>query len=160
MASLKFSVPRNRVMRGRKPKLRVVRELEGNPGKRPLPPPDPSEQPLGREPQGLTDGERATWRKVARECPWLRRADRVLVELFCRSWLQLTVADRRLVKLVAEGGDLQMIAALQKMVDHARASCLRMLAEMGATAASRARVLGAGVSSSKGDDLARKYFAS
>ena len=86
--------------------------------------------------------------------------DRALVELFCRSWMQLTVADRRLVKLVVEGGDLQMIAGLQKMVDQARASCLRMLAEMGATAATRARVLsGTGVSAGPRDDLARKYFA-
>ena len=146
-------------MRGRKPKLRVVRELEGNPGKRPLPPKDPSEQALGRAPHGLTEGERETWRRVARECPWLRRADRALVELFCRSWLQLTVADRRLVTLVVEGGDLQMIAGLQKMVDHARASCLRMLAEMGATAASRARVLSAGGAVREGDPVARKYFA-
>ena len=146
-------------MRGRKPKLRVVRELEGNPGKRPLPPPDPSDQALGRAPQGLTEQERATWRRVVRECPWLRRADRALVELFCRSWLQLTVADRRLVTLVVEGGDLQMMAGLQKMVDHARASCLRMLAELGATAASRARVVGAGDDGAR-DDLARKYFAS
>ena len=147
-------------MRGRKPKPRVVKLLEGNPGKRPLPPPDPSDQALGRSPPGLTEQERATWRRMARDCPWLRRADRTLVELFCRSWMQLTVADRRLVKLVVEGGDLQTIAGLQKMVDHARASCLRMLAEMGATAASRARVLGGtGASSSQGDDLARKYFA-
>ena len=147
-------------MRGRKPKLRVVRELEGNPGKRPLPPKDPSEQTLGRAPHGLTEGERETWRRVARECPWLRRADRALVELFCRSWLQLTVADRRLVTLVMQEGDLQTLAGLQKMADHARAACLRMLAEMGATAASRARVLGGtGASSSQGDALARKYFA-
>ena len=147
-------------MRGRKPKPRVLKLLEGNPGKRPLPPPDPSDRLLGRAPRGLTEQERETWRQVARECPWLRRADRALVELFCRSWMQLTVADRRLVTLVVKGGDLQMMAGLQKMVDHARASCLRMLAEMGATAASRARVLGGtGASSSQGDDLARKYFA-
>ena len=146
-------------MRGRKPKPRVLKLLEGNPGKRPLPPPDPSDRLLGRAPHGLTEGERETWRRVARECPWLRRADRALVELFCRSWLQLTVADRRLVTLVVEGGDLQMIAGLQKMVDHARASCLRMLAEMGATAASRARVLSAGGAVREGDPVARKYFA-
>ena len=146
-------------MRGRKPKPRVLKLLEGNPGKRPLPPPDPSDRLLGRAPQGLTEGERETWRRVARECPWLRRADRALVELFCRSWLQLTVADRRLVTLVVEGGDLQMMAGLQKMVDHARASCLRMLAEMGATAASRARVLSAGGAVREGDPVARKYFA-
>ena len=145
-------------MRGRKPKPRVLKLLEGNPGKRPLPPPDPSDQALGRSPQGLTEQERATWRRVARDCPWLRRADRTLVELFCRSWLQLTVADRRLVKLVAEGGG--PLADLEKLVSHARASCLRMLAELGATAASRARVLGGtGALSSQGDDLARKYFA-
>ena len=68
------------------------------------------------------------------------------------------MADRRLVTLVVEGGDLQTIAGLQKMVDHARASCLRMLAELGATATSRARVVGAGDDGTR-DDLARKYFA-
>ena len=145
-------------MRGRKPKLRVVRELEGNPGKRPLPPKDPSDQALGRAPQGLTSEERETWRRVARECPWLRRADRALVELFSRSWLQLTVADRRLVTLVVKGGDLHALDGLQRMVNQARASCLRMLAEMGATATSRARV-GAGDDGTRDDLAARKYFA-
>ena len=97
--------------------------------------------------------------RVRSHAPKPRRADRALVEVFCRSWLQLTVADRRLVTLVVEGGDLQTIAGLQKMVDHARASCLRMLAEMGATAASRARVLSAGGGDREGDPVARKYFA-
>ena len=97
------------------------------------------------------------WRRVARECPWLRRADRSLVELLCRSWFQMTVADRRLVKLVVDGGGAQ-IADLERLVNHARAACLRMLAELGATATARARVIEPGGASRQGDPLSEKYF--
>ena len=145
------------VTRGRKPKPRELRVVEGNPGKRPLPPPDPSAEPLGNAPRNLSEVERATWARVRRDCPWLRRADRMLVETYCRSWFQMVVADRRLMRAVLADRDPSTIAALQKMLDRARDACLRMMAEMGATATSRARVQGGQRMAQ--DDPASKYFA-
>ncbi len=142
---------------GRKPKPRELRVIDGNPGRRPLPLPDPSTEPLGRAPQGLSEVERATWARVRRECPWLRKADRMLVETYCRAWFQMVVADRRLVRTVLADGDTDRIAALQKMLDRARDAALRMMAEMGATATSRARVRGC--VSHEADDPAERFFA-
>ena len=143
---------------GRKPKPRALRVLEGNPGRRPLPPPEPSPKPLGRAPKELSDEQRATWQWVSRECPWLRRADRLLVEAFCRSWTQMVVADRRLVELVEGGNDLKEFAVVQHMLNHARVACLRMMAEMGATVTSRARVTDFG--RPEQEDPADRFFTS
>ena len=143
--------------RGRKPKPAELRIVEGNPGRRPLPVKDPSEQPLGTAPSELHEIERAAWRRVRRECPWLKRADRMLVEMFCRSWMQMVTADRRLVDAVNSGGDESEMRPLQRMLEQARTACLRMMAEMGATASSRARVKGFG-DGDRREDPAERYF--
>ena len=134
--------------------------------------PDPSKDPLGPATRNLNRAEQSIWRKVREECPWLKRADRFLVEAFARSWYQMVVADRKLVDLVigaeadpedAEGdsegaeGDTRLMTILQRMLDHARNSCLRMMAEMGMTATSRARVLD--IVSDEEEDPAAKYFS-
>ena len=134
---------------GRKPTPHALRVLEGNPQRRPMSEPDPSKDPLGTAARSLNRAEQSIWRKVRDECPWLKRADRFLVEAFARSWYQMVVADRKLVDLVIgatgdpEGaeGDTRLMTILQRMLDHARNSCLRMMAEMGMTATSRGRVL-------------------
>ncbi len=144
--------------RGPKPKPLALKVVEGNPGKRRLPPPDPSTAPLGKPPSELTQVERAMWRRVARECPWLRKADRMLVETYCRAWIQMVVADRKLVQAVVVDADRSTLTPLQRMLDQARNACLRMMAEMGATASSRARVEGFGRTDPSADP-AQQYFA-
>ena len=145
-------------MRGRKPKPRALRAVEGNAGRRPLPPPDPSTEPLGPAPKGLGTEGSQEWRRVGKECPWLRRGDRRLVELYCRSYRQVVLADRRLAKLLVEDdGDLSRMLVLQRTCHHARTACLRMLAEMGATATSRARVRRPDLE--EAPDPAERYFA-
>ena len=77
----------------------------------------------------------------------------------------MVVADRKLVDLVigAEAdpedaeGDTRLMTILQRMLGHARNSCLRMMAEMGMTATSRARVLD--IVSDEEEDPAAKYFS-
>ena len=92
------------------------------------------------------------------ECPWLKRADRFLVEAFARSWYQMVVADRKLVDLViGDEGDPHLMMLLQRMLDHARNSCFRMMAEMGMTATSRAWVVD--IVSDEEEDPAAKYFS-
>ena len=81
----------------------------------------------------------------------------------------MVVADRKLVDLVIgdesdpelmtihDEGAPQLMTILQRMLDHARNSCLRMMAEMGMTATSRARVLD--IVSDEEEDPAAKYFS-
>ena len=76
----------------------------------------------------------------------------------------MVVADRKLVDLVigdeddiGDEPDPQLMTILQRMLDHARNSCLRMMAEMGMTATSRARVLD--IVSDEEEDPAAKYFS-
>ena len=161
---------------GRKPTPHALRVLEGNPQHRPMSEPDPSKAPLGTAARNLNRAEQSIWRKVRQECPWLKRADRFLVEAFARSWYQMVVADRKLVDLVMAvagdpegddsdpegggeggGGDTRLMTILQRMLDHARNSCLRMMAEMGMTATSRGRVLD--IASDGVEHPESKYFS-
>ncbi len=77
----------------------------------------------------------------------------------------MVVADRKLVDLVigatgdpeGDQGDTRLMTILQRMLDHARNSCLRMMAEMGMTATSKGRVLD--IVSDEVEDPASKYFS-
>ena len=143
-------------MRGAKPKPLELKVVDGNPGRRPLPGPDPSVNPLGYAPRGFTKEQRRAWNQVRRECSWLREADRMLVESFCRAWEQMVVVGPELTAAVLAEADPRRITALQRVVDRARDACLRMMAEMGATATSRARVRKQG--EKPGKDPAERYF--
>ena len=123
-------------------KPRALRLLEGNPGRRPLPPPDPSTAPLGFPPPRFAGVRRLAWLRVKRECPWLRRGDRMLVETFCRSWVLMVTADDKLLDAVERGAPEKETRHLQSIVDKSRAACLLMFGKMGATAESRARMVG------------------
>ena len=146
------------MIRGRKLTPHALRVLEGNPQRRPLPPPDPSKKELGTAVRSLNPPEQSIWRKVREECPWLKRADRFLVEAFARSWYQMVVADRKLIKLLQDGDDAdpKTLTVTLQILDRARKACAQMMAEMGMTATSRARVLHKG--SDEEEDPAAKYF--
>jgi len=90
--------------RGPKPKPNVVKLVDGNPGRRPLGPEDPSKDPLGLAPQNMQDSEREIWNFVRRECLWLKRADRLLIQDFCRSWVIKRALESRLSALTVAGG--------------------------------------------------------
>ena len=148
-------------MRGRKPKPFDVRVVDGTRRKRPKQEPDPAKGPLGYAPTGMTKIERGAWNMVRRECPWLRRADRTLIQIFCRSWYAMVLVDRRQARLILSNQhpDMKEIAVYQRVIEQNRAACLRMMAEMGATPTSRARVSAYG----KEPDAvspAEKYFQS
>jgi phage terminase small subunit len=52
-------------MRGRIPKPTIVKELNGNPGRRPLPEHEPKPQGLAKRPRWLTVGARKVWNELA-----------------------------------------------------------------------------------------------
>jgi len=45
---------------------------------------EPKGEPLGAPPAGLTPGQRAVWRQLAGELPWLTRSDRSMLALAAR----------------------------------------------------------------------------
>ena len=45
---------------------------------------EPKGEPLGGVPAGLTPGQRAAWRQLAGELPWLTRSDRAMLGLAAR----------------------------------------------------------------------------
>ena len=45
---------------------------------------EPKGEPLGAPPAGLTAGQRAAWRQLAGELPWLAKSDRAMLTLAAR----------------------------------------------------------------------------
>ena len=70
----------------------------------------------------------------------------------------MVVADRKLIKLLQDGDDAdpKTLTVTLQILDRARKACAQMMAEMGMTATSRARVLHKG--SDEEEDPAAKYF--
>lgn len=52
-------------MRGRIPKPTIVKELNGNPGRRPLPKDEPKPEGVAKRPRWLTVGARKVWNELA-----------------------------------------------------------------------------------------------
>ena len=134
------------MMRGRKPKTRQQHLINGNPGKRPLPPIDPSKKTLGNPPPEIKGLQRKQWFWIRRECPWLRRADRKVVEVFCSAWEEMHISFEKWKDLmgisVADMSDeqLKQLTLVQRSALTSRNTCINVLAELGATATSRTRV--------------------
>lgn len=130
---------------GRPRKPREVHEMNGVPGRRPLPPVDPATGELGNPPADLGDVEVGVWEQVRAECFWLKRADRQAVELLCRASLNMLMATRRVNGMLAidepTADDVRLADVAQRSLNRARPDCIRMLAELGATPATRARVV-------------------
>jgi len=72
--------------RGPPPKSARLKLLAGNPGKRPISEPEPSDcGPLGDPPPGVLDSDEvACWHELAQVAPWLERPDRIIVEMTCK----------------------------------------------------------------------------
>ena len=146
--------------RGRKPKPRALRVLEGNPGKRPLPAEDLSANVLGEAPPTLTQKlERDTWTQVRSELWWLREADRSLLEIYCKSWCQMELAHNRILVLLVSDAPSDEYLALQRLMDKSRDTCIRILSEVGGTTTSRVRVSRFGELETKPSDPVAKYLA-
>lgn len=142
---------------GRKPKPRELREVEGNSGSGPLPPPDPSTAPLGPPPATLaTHDDRKIWRRIRHEYPWLKRADRHLVELLVGAITVLRLSDTKL-RIAVLSDDLRAAEAHRRIVNNARNDARRLLAEIGGTPASRVRIVG-GDRKRDDDPTEREYF--
>jgi P27 family predicted phage terminase small subunit len=89
-------------MAGRRPKPTALKELTGNPGKRPLNLLQPRPQGLARCPAHLSAQAKSEWRRVA---PELRRlgllttVDRAALAAYCTLWSLAVDAERQIQKL-------------------------------------------------------------
>ena len=130
---------------GRKPEPLDLKIAKNNPGKRKLRPRHPAEnEPMDARPPATLKGKMAlaAWRRICDEAHWLRRADRHLCEVLCRSWEQWQIADTELVKIAKRGMPSEveeMMAPYQKMTDNARTNVLKCLGELGMTPVARER---------------------
>lgn len=137
-------------MRGRRPKPTALKELEGNPGKRPLndaepKPPRPDRVPYA--PRFLTPEAQKEWRRVVGilvDLNLYTEVDHAALAMYCQAYGRWVAAEREIdatggPTLVSEAGGLYQNpwqTAANKAFDQVR----RMLGEFGLTPATRSRL--------------------
>ena len=94
---------------------------------------------LGDAPQRLGERDHRIWVQLREECPWLSKGDRLLAEDYCVSHRQMECADEKLMQLFKDDADPQEVAPVQRMMDNARETCLRICVNSARTARRRWR---------------------
>lgn len=134
--------------RGPAPKPTALKQLQGNPGKRPLPKgePRPAAGKLPSAPRWLSPEAKRHWRPVAKAlhaCGLLTEADVVAVGMLCESFAQYLAA-RAVVeeKGMIETTDNGYVYAHPAvgMMKAARADVLKFAREFGMTPSARSRI--------------------
>lgn len=132
-------------MRGRKPLPTAVKELNGNPGRRPLNDSEPI--PTGallEPPEPLNERQLRIWRNVLAMAPKgvLRDLDGRLLVRYCRTydlWIQATDEVER-SGFTAEGARGPSVAPALNVMQKLESALVRQEAELGFTPASRSRL--------------------
>lgn len=134
--------------RGRKPKPTKLKQLLGNPGKRPLNDREPAPRPGTPEPPAhLDELARDEWRRVAPDLAGagvLAHVDRAALAAYCQNWsrwVKLSDALARTGEIVREAGTGKLVVnpvvyTLHKVERQMHAFC----SEFGMTPASRSRI--------------------
>lgn len=132
-------------MRGRRPKPRSLRVLEGNPGKRPLPP-DLAPQGDAEMPKHIQGEAKAEWDRVIGELRRLGLAtslDRAALAGYCQSWARWVDAERQLRRygaIVKSPSGYPMQSPYLGMANMALKQMREFLVEFGMSPAARTRV--------------------
>lgn len=147
-------------MKGRKRKPARIREMEGNPGRRPIPV-EPDVRPVESltAPTFLKGRARAEWRRVAvalRDKRLLTEADRSILALYCQAFARWVRAEEMIGKtggpvVSTDKGNLVQnpwIAISRRSSE----MMLKTAAEFGMTPSSRGRV-GGSLESAESDPL-------
>ena len=135
-------------MRGRKPKPSAIKQLEGNPGKRPLNDREPV-PPDGVPdcPDFLNDEARAEWfrtAKVLQEMRLLSKADRAALAAYCTAYARWVEAEEQvrkygtIVKSPEKG--FPMKSPYLTIADQSLETMRKFLIEFGLTPSSRSRI--------------------
>lgn len=138
-------------MAGRKPKPTVIKQLEGNPGKRPLnlrEPKLPAEIPPC--PKHLTGEARKEWRRTSKQLAQaglITKVDRAALAAYCQNWARWIEAEEAM-----RADDHQMIVYTDKgypvvspwlgIAERAMKQMRTFLTEFGMTPSSRSRLTG------------------
>jgi len=131
--------------RGRKPKPRALRVLEGNPGKRSLPP-DISPQGDAEMPPHLEGEAKKEWERVIGELRRLGLAtslDRACLAAYCASWARWVEAEGQLKRygaIVKAPTGFPMLSPFLHCATIALRQMHEFLVEFGMSPASRTRV--------------------
>jgi P27 family predicted phage terminase small subunit len=133
------------VKRGRKPKPRKLRLLEGNPGKRPLP---PDISPAGdvTMPPHIQGEAKLEWERVIGELRRLGLAtmlDRAALAGYCQSWARWIEAEQQLKRygaIVKAPTGYPMLSPYLHVANMALKQMREFLVEFGMSPAARTRV--------------------
>jgi len=135
-------------VRGRKPKPSVIKQLEGNPGKRPL----NEREPVPPEgipdcPDFLNDEARAEWFRIADvllEMRLLSQADRAALAAYCTAYARWVEAEDQVRKFgtIVKSPDkgFPMKSPYLTIADQSLETMRKFLIEFGLTPASRSRI--------------------
>ena len=133
--------------RGRKPQPVALKLLRGNPGKRPLGPPDTNLQIAPLEPPALLTGEaREKWLQTAPEllaAGLLATIDRDALLAYCHAWARWRDAEAHLTKhglVIAAPSGYPVQSPYLAISDRAVARMQALQTEFGMTPSSRSRV--------------------
>jgi P27 family predicted phage terminase small subunit len=134
-------------MRGRKPKPTRLKELHGNPGKRPLNQNEPKPEPqLPRPPAVIQGAARKEWFRIGRilfDAGLLTAMDTQALVAYCQTYARWCEAEediRRSGTVVRSLHDQPMISPYLKVANIAWSQWTHMLTEFGLTPSSRSRV--------------------
>lgn len=134
-------------MAGRRPKPTVLKELAGNPGKRPLnrrEPKPPTKLPLC--PHHLQGEARREWTRLGRELVALgvmTKVDRAALAAYCVAWGRWVEAEAQVTKLgtIVKTADGNMIQnPYLSIANRAMEQMTKLAGEFGMTPSSRSRV--------------------
>lgn len=152
-------------MRGRKPKPTKMKQLAGNPGKRPLnenevEPPVPDRIPYA--PRHLNGEAKREWRRIVAillELELYTEVDRAALAMYCQAWGRWVEAEKKLAKedliLTSCKGTFYQNPRLH-VANKAWEQMRKILPEFGLTPSSRARL---SVGGSREPSLAEVLFA-
>jgi P27 family predicted phage terminase small subunit len=137
-------------MRGRKPKPTVQRELDGNPGKRPIndtePAPPPVDESFDTPPAIVATRPDAAkeWTRLApmlRRCRQVSEADRAALIACCLEWAHYqTAIAHRTPEIIKAPSGYAMPNPWISISNKALAALVKLWAELGLTPSSRSRV--------------------
>lgn len=134
-------------MRGRKPKPTTVKEMQGNPGKRPLNRDEPKPAGTLREPPEWFDKEhKEIWNRALACCPkgLMRKLDWSVLEVWVCAYIQhkeaaeLLRTEPYLVETVSGGVRANPLVAIQRT---AAQTLIKTAEQMGFTPSSRSRIV-------------------
>jgi len=136
-------------MRGRRPLPTAIKELTGNPGKRPLNLDEP--QPpkiIPKCPKHLDENARKEWRRISLELHRLNLltiVDRAALAAYCQAWGRWVEAEaniQRFGAVIKTPKGLPLVNPYLRIAERAIDQMRKFLVEFGMTPSSRSRIKG------------------